>query len=146
MTDEGSQNDSNDGCGCWPTGLFILLVVGIIGSFFSTSLDLENEEEVYEHLQEHHHFECPENIFGNGPQVTSFLLFTSKKRCEMYTYVNGEKEAYESYSYDLGEVSNGELEIEMGGSSYEFVLKDNGNIFMRDAGESFLFKPKESDS
>lgn len=115
----------------------LLIIITFITWAIGPSIDLKDKTEVSDYLQSNT-FEYVD--YANN--VTSFIEF-SGNTCFVKGYVNGSSVSNNSYEYSLGRISSNEekIQIEILGNMGDWSLKDDGNIYMWNAGDVHIYYP-----
>lgn len=117
----------------------ILIPILIIGFIFSkcSSVDLSDKKAVKSHLME---FTFEYVDYKNN--LTSFIQFYENS-CRLTIFLNGKKASEEDYSYEIEENSSDRVDIHIPENSGEWNLKKDGDIYMYNKGELFIYHHKK---
>lgn len=118
-----------------------IIVLTLIGWAFKgcSSIDLDNDVKIIEHLKEYtfEHVEYSSNM-------TSFIQFYDGS-CRLTIFLDGDLLSETKYRYSIGEKSNDRVNIKIEDNSGKWDLKDDGDLYMHNKGELYIYHHKKLD-
>ena len=115
--------------------LILLVLIFLVNS--CTKVKLTDTTAVKKHLQSYtfEHVEYKANM-------TSFLQFT-ESNCDLIIYLDGKHFSTTSYSYNIGELKDDYLLLNIDKNEGIWKLKTDGIIYLINKGEVFIYNYKD---
>ena len=98
-----------------------------------TSIDIEQDKEIIEHLKAYT-FEYVD--YKNN--MTSFVQFEDSK-CELSVNLTGELATSKAYNYSLGGIKYDKRVIDIEGNTGQWNIKKDGQLYMYNENELFIY-------
>lgn len=116
-----------------------IIVLALIGWAIKgcSSIDLEDDNKIKEHLKEYtfEHFEMKASM-------TSFIQFYETS-CKLTIFLNGDFLSETKYNYSIGEKDKDRVNINIHDNSGKWDLKDDGDLYMYNKGELYIYHHKK---